>query len=61
MTNYIKPKDIWWVDKGEVCDQTPALYEHKQTIVNRLSEGLFSARDIQGIFSLFTEPDQTHD
>ena len=61
VTNYIEPKDIWWMDKGEVCDQTPALDEHKRTIVNRLSEGLFSARDIQGIFSLFTEPDQTHD
>lgn len=61
VTNYIEPKDIWWMDKGEVCDQILALDEHKRTIVNRLSEGLFSARDIQGIFSLFTEPDQTHD
>jgi ABC-type multidrug transport system ATPase subunit len=61
VVNYVESKDIWWMNKGEVCDQTPALDEHKRTIVNRLSEGLFSARDIQGIFSLFTEPDQTHD
>ena len=61
VANYVEPKDIWWMDKCEVCNQTPALDEHKRTIVNRLSEGLFSAKDIQGIFSLFTEPDQTHD
>jgi len=61
VVNYVEPNDIWWMDKCEVCNQTPALDEHKRTIVNRLSEGLFSAKDIQGIFSLFTEPDQTHD
>jgi 5S rRNA maturation endonuclease (ribonuclease M5) len=61
VVNYVEPKDIWWMDKCEVCNQTPDLDEHKRTIVNRLSEGLFSARDIQGIFSLFTEPDQAHD
>jgi ABC-type cobalamin/Fe3+-siderophores transport system ATPase subunit/5S rRNA maturation endonuclease (ribonuclease M5) len=61
VVNYVEPKDIWWMDKCEVCNQTPALDEHKRTIVNRLSDGLFSAKDIQGIFSLFTEPDQTHE
>jgi len=61
VANYVEPKDIWWMDKCEVCNQTPALDEHKRTIVNRLSEGLFSAKDIQGIFSLFTELDQTHE
>lgn len=61
VTNYVDENDLWWLDQGKVCDKNPDLSEHKRTIVNRLSDGLFSARDIQGIFSLFTDSEQVHD
>lgn len=61
VTNYVEGNDLWWMNKGKVCNKNPDLSEHKRTIVNRLSDGLFSARDIQGIFSLFTDSEKIHD
>jgi ABC-type multidrug transport system ATPase subunit len=61
VANYIDKNDLWWMDKGKVCNQNSDHNEHKRIIVNQLADGLFSAKDIQGIFSLFTDSEKKHD
>ena len=61
VASYVEQSDIWWMEKGKVLNKKTDIDEHKRTIVNKLSDGLFSADDIQGIFSLFTNNEKTHE
>lgn len=50
VANLIAEDNLWWVEKGEV-NHVPR--KPKREIINHLADGLFTADEIQGVFSLF--------
>jgi len=47
IANLVKEDELFWMDNGKIISKK------KNKIVNILSDGLFSARNLQGIFDLF--------
>ena len=48
IVNLLENNELFWMEDGRMITT-----KTKNSIVNKLADGLFSARDLQGIFALF--------